>query len=174
MAAAVQTEDNLVAGRSCGSCTLCCKIMGIRELDKPRLTWCSHCDKKRGCTIYETRPETCREFYCAWMTTGELGDHWKPLTSRMVLTHDRTRNWLIVHADPGRPDAWRTEPYLSDLRSWSRYMTSNGGRVMVFHGDRVIAVLPDGEQDLGLLLRDASEMGRRRSDDGETAVPASS
>ncbi len=175
MAAAVQTDADLVAGRSCGSCTLCCKVMGIRELDKPRLTWCGHCDKKRGCMIYETRPETCREFYCAWMTTAELGDHWKPLNARMVLTHDRTRNWLIVHPDSGRPDAWLEEPYLSDLRAWSVYMTPKGGRVMVFRGDRVIAVLPNGEQDLGPLLRDAAtEMARRRSDDGDTAVPASS
>lgn len=168
--AAVQTDANLVAGRSCASCTLCCKVMAIRELDKPRLTWCSHCDKKRGCTIYETRPETCREFYCSWMTTPELGDHWKPLVSRMVLVHDRPRNWLVVHIDSGRTDAWRAEPYLSDLRAWSRYMAPKGGRVMIFQGERVIALLPDGEQDLGPRLREdgVAEMARRRGDEAVT------
>ena len=27
----------------CDSCTACCKIMKVRELDKPANTWCAHC-----------------------------------------------------------------------------------------------------------------------------------
>ncbi len=28
--------------RECGTCTLCCKVMGIHALDKPRGVWCDH------------------------------------------------------------------------------------------------------------------------------------
>ncbi|MBM3506971.1 MAG: hypothetical protein FJX64_04460 [Alphaproteobacteria bacterium] len=167
-----QTETEAVAGRSCASCTLCCKVMAVRELNKPRLTWCTHCDKKRGCTQYETRPETCREFYCAWMTTAELGDHWKPLASRMVLVHDRARNWLIVHVDSGRADAWRAEPYLAELRAWARYMVAKGGRVFVFQGERVIGLLADGEQDLGPMLRNDGRLDMHSAAAPPPAVPA--
>jgi hypothetical protein len=148
------TETAVVAGRACASCTLCCKVLAIRELDKPRLTWCEHCNKKRGCTIYESQPDPCRGFFCAWRTTAELGDHWKPLTSKMVLVHDRSRNWLAVHVDSGRTDARRAEPYQSELRARSRYMGAKGGRVLIYQSDLVVDLLPDGEQDLGPLLRD--------------------
>lgn len=157
-----------VAGRSCDGCTLCCKLMAVREINKPRAVWCTHCDKKSGCTIYDTRPFGCRVFYCGWMTAADLGPHWKPLTARMVLSHHTAHNWLVVHVDPGRPDAWRTEPYYSDLKAWSRHMTSKGGRVMVWQGDRVFAVLPDGDVDVGTMRddEDATDMGRRRGTDG--------
>lgn len=46
----------LVAGRSCAGCTLCCKLLAVEALAKPRAKWCPHCDSKQGCTIYETRP----------------------------------------------------------------------------------------------------------------------
>lgn len=165
------TAEPIAAGRSCAGCTLCCKLMAVRELNKQRDAWCPHCDKKKGCGIYETRPLTCRQFYCAWMTTAELGPHWKPLHSRMVLVHDRTRNWLVVHSDPGRPDAWRSDPYYSDLRAWSAYMTPKGGRVFVFEGDRVTGITPQGEQDLGAMLRDDERDAMRRVE-GESKSPS--
>jgi hypothetical protein len=43
--------------RSCGDCTLCCKVMAVEALGKPAGSWCSHCKPGRGCLIYETRPE---------------------------------------------------------------------------------------------------------------------
>jgi hypothetical protein len=42
----------IVHGRSCKSCTLYCKVLAISELEKPRATWCRHCDVKTGCEIY--------------------------------------------------------------------------------------------------------------------------
>jgi hypothetical protein len=32
----------IVEGRGCKDCTLCCKLLGIAELEKPRATWCTH------------------------------------------------------------------------------------------------------------------------------------
>ena len=49
-------------GKTCGSCTLCCKVVGIAELKKPADVWCGHCNKAKGCRIYDTRPQVCRKY----------------------------------------------------------------------------------------------------------------
>ena len=61
-------ETNLVAGRTCGSCTVCCVALTIRDpaLQKPQGIACHHLSKGGGCSIYETRPQTCRTFHCGW------------------------------------------------------------------------------------------------------------
>lgn len=68
----------LVAGRECGECTLCCIIPGIDKPDLQKLpkSVCRHCDK--GCAIYETRPEVCREYYCGWRKLEMVPDDWRP------------------------------------------------------------------------------------------------
>ena len=58
--------------RTCGSCSLCCKVMEIKELKKPMNKWCSHCAKGGGCSIYPTRPAECRTFDCLWLKDESL------------------------------------------------------------------------------------------------------
>jgi hypothetical protein len=36
---------------------MCCKVLGITELQKPVGKWCPHCDIGKGCKIYESRPK---------------------------------------------------------------------------------------------------------------------
>src|SRR4051812_20869929 len=62
-----RAHEKLVPGRSCGSCTLCCKAVGVAEIAKPGGVWCPHCVSGRRCTIYPTRYASCRTFYCEWM-----------------------------------------------------------------------------------------------------------
>src|SRR5262245_7587478 len=71
-------------GRSCGGCTLCCKVLGVPALEKPRGTWCSHCERGTGCRIYETRPDACRTFLCGWLVNPRFGAEWKPERSKIV------------------------------------------------------------------------------------------
>jgi len=54
--------------RSCGTCTLCCKVLAVDELKKPHGKWCAHCKTGQGCGIYDTRPAECRDFRCTWLT----------------------------------------------------------------------------------------------------------
>ena len=62
---------------SCEDCDICCDIVGASELGKPYYARCAHMHK--GCTIYETRPHSCRVFRCAWHM-GFFGDKpdWRP------------------------------------------------------------------------------------------------
>lgn len=62
-----------VVERSCGSCTACCTIVGVAELEKPPGKPCVHEVPKVGCRIYADRPASCRTYQCLWLL-GALDD----------------------------------------------------------------------------------------------------
>lgn len=149
-------------GKSCGGCTLCCKIMGIGALEKPRGTWCPHCVQNRGCTIYETRPDECRGFECDYLRSTALGPAWRPDKARFVLVTDVAKNMIYVELDSGQPNAWRREPYLGGLKAMARDMVRTGRLVVVRNGQRVIALLPNEEVDLGIVGPDEAIWTEKR------------
>ncbi len=141
-----------VPGRGCDGCTLCCKLLPIEELAKPASAWCPHCDPGRGCRIYADRPSPCRGFYCGWMVNGKVAAHWRPRDSRMVLDFQPTRKRLVLHVDPGRPDAWRKPPYHTDLQAVAGMMAETGGHVLIACGPNFTMLLGRQEFPLGRLL----------------------
>ena len=156
-------------GRSCGSCSLCCKLVGITALNKPMNQWCPNCLKGGGCSIYESRPDECRTFSCEWLTKAEIGDEWQPLRSRMVLhlVRDGDVLKLIVHVDSGANAWWRNEPYNSQLKRWAQRFLEQDGMINVYFGKKVIVILPDKEIDLGTFkLGDRIAFRRRRAGSG--------
>jgi hypothetical protein len=74
-------------GRECGTCTVCCYALPIdnEELQKLPGEVCANCTG-RGCRIYETRPRTCRGFYCGWWLLPQLDDDWRPDRSGVLIT----------------------------------------------------------------------------------------
>jgi hypothetical protein len=145
---AAQYASQPVPGRACGSCTLCCKVFDIAEIQKPAGKWCRHCTPGRGCGVYETRPEQCRAFHCVWMTTDFLGPEWKPERCAFVRSVDPATQNLLVQVDPGRPTAWKAEPYQSQLRRWAEAGLAQGRHVIVFINHNGTVVLPD--KDIGI------------------------
>lgn len=139
----------LVPGRACGGCTLCCKVLAIEALQKPLGTWCAHCAAGKGCRIYERRPQECRDYYCAWLTWPEASEAWRPSRAKIVLDFDRSGQALRAHVDPGRPGAWKAEPYYSQLKRWASQPGEGQRLVIVMIDDRAIVVLPDRDIDLG-------------------------
>jgi hypothetical protein len=138
-------------GRACGSCTLCCKVIGIGALAKPAGAWCAHCKVGHGCTIYETRPEECRTFFCMWLADRRLGDEWKPDISKMVVTTADDGGTVEIRCDPGFPQAWRREPYRSQISQWAEAARGYDGMVIVCVGKRVTLVAVEGEFPLGII-----------------------
>lgn len=122
--------------KSCGTCTMCCKLLGIKELAKPIMEWCEHCDKGKGCKVYAERPPSCREYECFWLQTFDEG-----ITPPMNLRPDKSKvvistgmgatpdgqDMVAVHVDPSYPKAWQNEPVLSVLQS----MALQGARVII-------------------------------------------
>jgi hypothetical protein len=103
--------------RACEDCTLCCKVMAIDELEKPAGSWCQHCRTRSGCKVYAERPTECQTFNCLWLIDERLGPHWKPNKSKVVLT--TSEDGLEIRCDPGFPDAWRKEPFRSQIHKWA-------------------------------------------------------
>ena len=127
------------AARSCGTCTLCCKLLRIAELDKPQGVWCAHARPGQGCAIYAERPKECRTFHCGYLVAPELSEEWHPVKSKIVLVAEPGGGVTAV-VDPGRADAWKQEPYYSRLKAWAADVVQ-----------RTIAVLPDRDIDLGIM-----------------------
>lgn len=79
--------------RICGNCTACCRPLPILESGKPIGVWCKHCDKGVGCRIYESRPDSCRGFFCQWLM-GVGADESRPDKTRVILDFVRTEDGL--------------------------------------------------------------------------------
>jgi uncharacterized protein len=102
-----------VEENACGTCTMCCKVMEIPELKKPRGRWCAHCEAGSGCTVYADRPDRCRDFKCVWLMAREAGnampDAMRPDRSKVVLSWTmpgRVKEpGILAHVDPGFPKA---------------------------------------------------------------------
>lgn len=97
----------------CGSCSMCCKLMGIKELNKPAGEWCQHVCKGKGCSIYEDRPLSCVEYKCLWLMSQDEEFKWpieaRPDKSKVVLslnTQENGSETVVAHVDPNHPDAW--------------------------------------------------------------------
>lgn len=98
----------------CGSCTMCCKIMAVDELAKPKFEWCKHCDVGVGCKIYhdKDKPESCDAFKCLWLQTQGAGPGvalpaaMRPDRSKVVLHMTPDNKGIVAKTDPANPLAW--------------------------------------------------------------------
>lgn len=122
----------------CGGCTMCCKLLGIEELDKRAGVWCDHCTPGVGCGAYEARPNSCRVFACQWLKTrttagvNPMPDELRPDRSRVVFDATTDGKGLVLHVDPGSPEAWRKPLVQAVIRAADR----GGLSVFVVCGER--------------------------------------
>lgn len=134
--------------KSCGDCSLCCKILRINVLDKPAGVWCQHFAKGVGCSIHSASPHECQKFQCYWTLSETMGEEWRPDRSKLVIWSN-VPGRLIVDVDPAHPNAWRREPYVSQLRAWSNRDLPSPLEVLVRVKERMLVIFPEGEVDLG-------------------------
>lgn len=122
---------------SCDGCTACCKVLKIRELDKPGNTWCRHCNIGVGCGIYDTRPESCRVYECVWLQSQRGGKplplELRPDSSRVVIGVTNGGDDLVLYVGPDRPDAWKR----GGIGKFVAEMQAKGFTVLVSCGDEV-------------------------------------
>ncbi len=109
---------------NCDGCTICCKIMGVEELEKPRNLWCQHCKIGEGCTIYETRPESCQVYECVWLKTQVLENpmplELRPDKSRVVVGTTNKGEDLILYVGRDRPDAWKKSGFREFITNFQK------------------------------------------------------
>ena len=88
-----QGTHELVEGRDCGGCTVCCSLLPIDtpELCKVPGVPCVQL-KAHGCGIYETRFPICRTYHCGWRKLAMLDESWRPdLSGVLVSPHGDAR-----------------------------------------------------------------------------------
>lgn len=139
---------SIVAGRSCGSCTLCCKVYPVPVLEKPRNVWCKECKPGSGCGIWQKRPEFCRTFHCQWMFDASLGPEWKPDVAKFVMNIQEGKT-LAIAVDPGHRHAWKREPYYSKLKEIALKLFAQGIMIVVGDGIHKILITPDDHIIIG-------------------------
>lgn len=137
-------------GKTCGDCGLCCKLMGVKSLNKPQSVWCGHFKRGVGCKIYADRPHDCGEFVCYWLHAPNLGDEWRPDRAGFLMHVAEGGRRLAVEVDPAHARSWRAEPYISTLRAWAAQGRERGLTLHVWIGRRAYEITADGEIDRGL------------------------
>jgi hypothetical protein len=149
IAARQEPEPSLVPGRSCGTCSLCCKLLPVQELNKPAGQWCVHSVPGAGCNNHHNRPAACRQFFCSWRLDPNLGPEWKPEVARFVLSADPVRQALVLSVDPGMPLAWKREPYYGRLKQFAERLFADNKRLLVDLRGQITVVLPDRDVPIG-------------------------
>ena len=134
--------------RPCGSCSYCCNLYAVEEVQKPAHTWCRHYAEGVGCSIHETRPDICRNFQCLWTFAAPLDETWRPDQCRFIM-RPGTANEVVIDVDPDEPDAWKREPFYSQIKAWSVRRAPPHRMFIVRAGGRMAVVFPEGEVDLG-------------------------
>lgn len=140
-------QSNAKEPRPCGECGLCCKLQAIDELQKPAGRWCAHFATRKGCAIYDARPQACRSYQCAWTMLRGFGDEWRPDRARFLM--DAGEGQLVIYPDPGTPDAWRHEPFYSRIKALASRARSPFTLVLVRRRGSILVVFPEAEIDLG-------------------------
>lgn len=119
---------------NCEGCTACCKVLKIRELDKPAHVWCKHCKIGVGCGSYETRPESCRVYECIWLQTQRLprpmAFELRPDKSRVVIGTTNKGEEMVFYVSPERPDAWNRggfRQFVAEMRARGTVMHVSDG-----------------------------------------------
>lgn len=70
--------------RRCGNCTLCCRLLPQRELNKAASQRCEH-QRHTGCKIYDQRPSSCRLWSCRWLVEDDTATLRRPDFSHYVI-----------------------------------------------------------------------------------------
>jgi len=106
--------------RRCGSCTLCCRLVPVKDKDliKAANQRCQH-QTSTGCGIYADRPFSCRMWSCQWLMGADLPQrpdfsHYvvDPMPDFVNVTENDTGEVtqivaLQIWCDPEHPDAHR-------------------------------------------------------------------
>jgi len=106
-----------------------------------------------GCGIHPDRPRSCRDFFCSWLVDPNLGPEWKPDKAKF-LTMRYDNGVIIILVDPATPAAWRDPRYYGAIKTRAARALEQGGMLSVHIGRRLIVVLPDRDQDMGLVPDD--------------------
>ena len=71
-----------------------------------------------------------------------------------MVTIARDGRGIEIRCDPRFPQAWRQEPYRTQIAEWSEGAQRDNGSVLILVGDRLTLISPDREFYLGVVSED--------------------
>jgi hypothetical protein len=111
--------------------------MEVKSMDKPVGQWCVEIGSYpgSGCTIYDNRPQECRDFECIWLQSQKTDKPWpmelKPNVCRVVFSIQGEQ--MIMFVDPQRPAAVQNSHVRRAVDNWIQHP---GHTVMVVTGPK--------------------------------------
>jgi hypothetical protein len=134
--------------RRCGECTLCCKLLPVRELEKGANERCKHQRHGQGCRVYHSPalPTSCKLWSCRWLLEQDTADLSRPDRSHYVIdvmpdhitivenaTGKETHIEVVqIWLDKNYPDAHRDPA----LRAYLLRRAEQGVAALVRYGER--------------------------------------
>jgi hypothetical protein len=105
--------------RQCGTCTKCCELLPVAELQKAGFTHCKHEGLfppiTLGCAIYAKRPGPCRIWSCWWLDNEKWPDELRP--DRCGVVFDGTLQTVTIDgAQRNAVNAWVATGHEWDFR----------------------------------------------------------
>ncbi len=138
-------------------------------LNKPEGKWCSHCTPGKGCGIWQSRPDFCRDFHCLWISDQTFPAEWKPEIAKFVMNIQDGGDQLVVMTDPGNRHAWKREPYYSAFKTMAEQLWAERQMtIVVMDGLNKTLILPDEDRIIGGVREDvrysvtATRLGGKR------------
>jgi hypothetical protein len=139
--------------RQCGGCTLCCKLVPVKELAKGAGERCKHQRHGKGCAVYHRRgmPAACALWNCRWLVNDDTGDLRRPdrahyvidlmpdfVTLRDSATGEGNPVEVVqIWVDPGYPDAHRDPALLAYLE---RRAEEGKAAIIRYDNERAVVV----------------------------------
>jgi hypothetical protein len=109
-----------IEDRQCGECTVCCsgQLVGHAYGNKFGPNPCVFLVEQK-CAIYETRPQTCRNYQCAWLQ-GLLPEWMKPSKCNVLVSveFDQDRKQFLKVMPKEQQDL--TSQIIEHLDEWTK------------------------------------------------------
>lgn len=128
----------------CGTCTLCCTLLTVKDIDKPAGMECEHCTGD-ACSIYDERPQGCRDFCCAYSQMEQVNIALRPDNCGVVF--EKAYDDLMLGVQDSARD---TYPH---LKGQVNNFLQSGTNVILIRGGKPTVISQAGVDEKELLSR---------------------
>lgn len=131
--------------RQCDTCRACCTPLGIPELDKPPGVTCKYLVAD-GCSIYDKRPQDCRDYYCGWRLGVGHVDHRPDRVGILLTAHQNIPGIIpdLLDVTFMAHEVWPDARKESNAQELLGTIGSRGFLVFVHYGEQQCQVVGPG------------------------------